>query len=374
MRLRLLALFLLSALAPALATADQPPPPGAEPPVVVLPPDEREPLKIFRIEADGLDWGVGKLNCVEAHKTTKGKGVRVANLDTGVDASHPDLKDAIADAADLKNFTSSRLGFLDKQGHGTHTIGRMLARGPNHGVAPEAALIVGKVLGDDGSGSVTWIAAGIRWADVERNADVISLSLGGPSADSYIPKAAMEAESHGVILIAAAGNEGPNPNTVGYPGGYNQFVAVGATDINNAVARFSSRGPAVFVSAPGVNIRSQYPGGQYATMSGTSMACPHVAGLAALWVAANPDVPKKERPAKFRAALQAACADLGPVGRDTAYGWGFPDAAKLVIQVAPPPKDKFPRTIEFGPGDFTPSGLEKLKRLGVEGFSFTLKP
>jgi subtilisin family serine protease len=370
MRFRLLALLLL--LAPAGLAADPPAAKEGDPPRVVLPPEERQPIKIFRVQADSLDWGVEKLNVPAAHKVTKGRGVKIAVLDTGVDPLHPDLADAFTDPDHVANFTPSRFGGIDKQGHGTHCCGRAFGRGENHGVAPEATGISVKVLGDDGSGTVDEIAKGARHANKTLGADVLSFSLGGPTADRFMPPVFAECEADGVIIIAAAGNEGPNPNTVGFPGGYTQAVCVGAKDINRAIAKFSSRGPALFVVGPGVNIRSQYPGGQYATMSGTSMATPHVAGLAALWIAAHPEIPKKERPARFREALRAACDDLGPVGRDTAFGWGAPDAAKLVVQTAPPPKE--PGVIRFDAGDFTPSGLEKLKKLGVDGFSFTLKP
>lgn len=375
MRLRLLALFLFAS-APLFAAepAPAPRPVAADPPVIGLPPDELRPHKVHRVEADsGPDWGVVLLRCPDAWAKTRGKGVKVAVLDTGADASHPDLKDAL-DADDLKNFTTSRYGATDRQGHGTHCLGSVLGRGSLAGVAPEATGIAAKVLGDDGSGSVVWIADGIRWAAKDRSADVISMSLGGAGRDSWIPAALAEAEALGAIVVAAAGNEGPAEGTVGYPGGYAQCVAVGALDINQAAARFSSRGAAVFVSGPGVNIRSTYPGGQYATMSGTSMATPHVAGLAALWVAAHPEVPKKERPAKFRAALQAACKDLGPVGRDTAYGWGFPDATKLVAAPQPPPKT--PDAVVFTLDDFSESGRQKLLKLNpkFDKLTIELKP
>jgi len=311
----------------------------AAPPVIVLPPDERAPQAVFMAAGESADWGVLKLNTLAAHKVTRGKGVRVAVLDTGGDTAHPDLSAAFAGTEDAKDFTGSRSSWKDVQGHGTHCAGRVLGRGVNHGVAPEASLVVGKVLSDAGSGSVDGIAAGIRWAAKDRGVDVISMSLGGAGRDTYIPPALAEAEALGVIVVAAAGNEGPGGNTVGYPGGYAECVCVGATDAADGIASFSSRGAALFVAAPGKDIRSQYPGGRYATMSGTSMATPHVAGLAALWIAANPQVPKRERPAAFRAALKAACKDLGPAGRDTMFGWGLPDATKLVAGGTVPPVD-----------------------------------
>lgn len=319
-------LLLLSLPGPFGFAADGPPP------VIGLPPGERVPQLLVEADAQpaGPDWGVVALKAPEAWAKTKGKGVLVAVLDTG-EPNHPDL---VIKAA--KDFTGSRTGAKDFQGHSTHCCGSIAGRGRLPGVAPEAELITGKVLDDGGSGGVDGIAAGIRWA-VDQSADVASMSLGGAGRDSYIPPALDYAEAAGVIVVAAAGNEGPGEGTVGYPGGYAKAVAIAAVDSSLAVARFSSRGPAVFVSGPGVNIRSTYLNGQYATMSGTSMATPHVAGLAALWVAAHPEIPKKERPKRFREDLIAASKDLPPTGRDTATGYGFPDATKLTAGAVPPP-------------------------------------
>lgn len=319
-------LLLLLPLAPFGYAADGPPP------VVTLPPGERVPHQLFAADAQpaGPDWGVIAVKAPEAWAKTKGKGVTVAVLDTGR-PNHPDLSVKLA-----KDFTGSRTGPDDKEGHSTHCCGSIAGRGRLPGVAPEADLIAAKVLDDGGSGGVDGIAAGIRWA-ADQGADIESLSLGGPGRDSFIPPALEYAESLGVIVIVAAGNEGPGEGTVGYPGGYSKAVAIAAVDSSLTVARFSSRGPAVFVSGPGVNIRSTYLNGQYATMSGTSMATPHVAGLAALWVAAHPEIPKKERPKRFREALIAASKDLPPTGRDTATGYGFPDATKLTDGASIPP-------------------------------------
>lgn len=304
-----------------------------EPPRIVLPPGELVPTRLIAADAltAGPDWGVVALKAPEAWVRTKGKGVTVAVLDTGA-PSHPDLK-----VKAQKDFTGSRSGSADRQGHGTHCAGSICANGKLPGVAPESTLIAGKVLDDGGSGGVDGIAAGIRWA-VDQGADVISMSLGGPARDSYIPPALDYAESKGVIVVAAAGNDGPREGTVGYPGGYPKAIAVAAVNGDLATARFSSRGPAVFVAGPGVAIKSTYLNGQYATMDGTSMATPNVAGAAVLWCAAHPEVPKADRPKRFREALIAASKDLPPVGRDTATGYGFPDAVKLTeSSTAPPP-------------------------------------
>ena len=356
-RYRFATLSLLLAGAAAIAA-------DPAPPVIVLPPGELVPQIVLAADdaaTERVDWSVTYLNAPEAWKKTKGKGTKVAVLDTGIDGEHQDLKAAIVG---VKDFTGSRSGTADVQGHGSHVAGSIGARENGWGLvgcAPECSLLVGKVLGDSGSGSVDGIAKGIDWS-VEQGADVISMSLGGPGRDSWIPPALRRAEAAGVIVIAAAGNEGPREGTVGYPGGYAECIAVGAVDRASAVAGFSSRGPAVYVAGPGVNVLSTYPGNRTATMSGTSMATPNIAGIAALWVAAHPEIAKKDRPAAFRKALQAACRDLPPVGRDSATGFGVPDAAKLVAGGTTPPAPLpepplAPVVIELKPGTVVPDGL-----------------
>lgn len=317
------------ALIPELA----PEPRAGKPPVYRVPPGELVPHAMEFCGAQAAerqDWGVKLVGAPAVWSTTKGKGVRVAVLDTGIDATHPDLRDGIAGA---KDFTGSHSGPADVQGHGTHCAGVIGARVNGFGVvgvAPECSVLAGKVLGDDGSGSTRGIADGIDWA-VSQGADVISLSLGGPDDSADIRAAVGRAVARGAIVVAAAGNDGPR-GAVGYPGGLADCVCVAAVDQGKAVASFSSRGANVYVAAPGVNVLSTYPGSRLATMSGTSMATPHVAGLAALWVAANPQVSKAGRPAAFKAALRAACDDLPPAGRDGQSGFGFPAAGRLVAK------------------------------------------
>lgn len=346
-------------------------------PIITLPRDELVPTSMCLGPASETpDWGVTHIGCPDAWKTTKGKGVTVAVLDTGADQNHRDLKGQITAG---KNFTNSSAGWADVQGHGTHCAG-VVAGAANDvglvGVAPEARLLIGKVLGDNGAGASTWIAAGIDWA-VDQGADVISMSLGGPSPDQWTKAAVQRATERGVIVVAAAGNEGPGDNTVGYPGGYPECVCVAAIDSGNRVATFSSRGPNVYVSGPGVNIRSAYPGDRFATMSGTSMATPHVAGVAALWVAAHPEIPKAERPAKFKAALAETCVDLDLPGRDRRSGFGLAQPVKLVAggtQPMPPVPPPAPGVIEvtLGKDDLTPAAWDRLQKAfpGFEGITF----
>ena len=125
-----------------------------------------------------------------------------------------------------------------------------------------------------------------------------------------------------IVLVAAAGNSGPRKDSMIYPAKYSSVIAVGATDNNDVVAKWSSRGPQLSVTAPGVNIYSTYMGGTYATMSGTSMACPHVTGTVALILWKNPTL----SPDAVRGKLQSTAVDLGPAGWDPAYGYGRIDA------------------------------------------------
>jgi subtilisin len=227
-------------------------------------------------------------------------------------------------------------------------------------VAPACSLLVGKVLGDQGNGSDVGIAEGIDWA-VSQGADVISMSLGADAPSSTIQSAVQRASSAGVIVCAAAGNSGPGEGTVGYPGGFPECVCVAATGLVDNVADFSSRGPQVFIAAPGVDLVSTYPGGRYATMSGTSMATPHVAGCAALWVSVNQSIAKKDRPDAFKTALKVTALDLPPAGRDTASGYGLVRADHLVVgKSTTPPAAPSPRGFSFTDQDLTPDARKRL--------------
>lgn len=326
---------------PLLVIAPQPTPhPEGTPPPGILPGEDAPtvmPTSSMQTANDSLDWGVSRIGAgADIWTKTKGKGIRVAVLDTGGDLAHPDLRDGIAAS---KDFTGSRSGPSDVNGHGSHCCGVIGARLDGQGlagVAPECSILVGKVLGDNGSGADAWIAAGIDWS-IAQGADVISMSLGG-SYSKVTHDAVKRAVAAGVIVVAAAGNAGPGENTFGYPGGLPESICVAATDRNDAVARFSSRGAPVYIAAPGVEILSCFPGARYAKMSGTSMATPHVAGCAALWVSLNQAIPKTDRPAKFRETLGKATKDIAPPGRDTATGYGLVILSKLLegSQVEPP--------------------------------------
>ncbi|PZF80587.1 peptidase S8/S53 subtilisin kexin sedolisin [Jiangella anatolica] len=267
-----------------------------------------------RVEAT-LDESVPQIGAPEAwEQGLDGAGSTVAVLDTGWDPAHPDLAGQVAEA---RNFTEDAdpdgQAAVDRQGHGTHVAatvaGTGAASGGTHrGVAPGADLLIGKVLGDDGSGYEDWIIAGMEWA-VEQGADVVSMSLGTDwASDGTDPMSQaldrLSAESD-TLFVVAAGNTGPGESTVGSPGAATSALTVGAVDKQDRPAAFSSRGPRLGdgavkpeVVAPGVGIVAARAAGtalgnlldeHYTSLNGTSMATPHVAGAAAILAQRHPD-------------------------------------------------------------------------------------
>ncbi|HET6988468.1 MAG TPA: S8 family serine peptidase [Kribbella sp.] len=235
-----------------------------------------------------------------------GQGVDVAVLDTGVDAGHPDLADRIADSADFVPTED----LTDYVGHGTHVASTIAGTGAasdgkEKGVAPGARLHIGKVLGTDG-GLESWILAGMEWAVRDQHAKIVNMSLGAGPTDGTDPLSQavneLSAET-GALFVIAAGNYGA-PNTVASPGAADAALTVGAVDSSDQLADFSSQGPRVDdgglkpeITAPGVDVLAALSRnaqdvdhqGSYWTLSGTSMATPHVAGAAALLAATHPD-------------------------------------------------------------------------------------
>jgi subtilisin family serine protease len=253
-----------------------------------------------------------------------GKGITIAVVDTGVDTGHPDLAGRVAGS---KDFTGA--GFADGHGHGTHVCSiaagsGAASQGKYTGVAPEATLVVARVLKSDGSGMTSDVMAGVEWV-VAQKARVINLSLGasgscdGTDALSALCDVAWE---QGVVVCVAAGNDGPSGHTVGAPGCARKVITVGASDDQDAVADFSSRGPTLDgrekpdLCLPGVGIMAARAGGTsmghpldqyYTAASGTSMATPHCAGAAALLLQARPD----RTPDQIKGMLMQTAKGLG---------------------------------------------------------------
>ncbi len=305
-------------------------------------------------------WGVDKINATAVWKKgITGRGIIVAVLDTGVDATHPDLahlpnsKDPkIIGWIDLVNGRSSP---YDDKGHGTHVCGTISGIGSNGyqtGVAPGTKLIVAKAFTND-FGNVSRTLLAFDWA-VNNNAKVISLSNGRVHSDAFTI-AINNIIAAGVIPIIAAGNKGPKLNTTICPGDEINSTTVGATNYSDIIANFSSRGPVTLkgkthikpnVCAPGVEIISTMPGGGYMAKNGTSMATPHVSGTVALMLEKNPDL----KPSQINQILENTAVDLGQAGKDNTYGAGRIDAYKAVLSSSDKilPKANFNGNITHG--------------------------
>ncbi|MEQ7009853.1 S8 family peptidase [Actinopolymorpha sp. B17G11] len=306
-----------------------------------------------------LDESAPQIGAPQAWKSGyTGKGVRVAVLDTGYDAAHPDLAGRVAAA---QTFVPGET-VVDGNGHGTHvasTVGGSGAPsgGRRKGVAPDVDLLVGKVLDDRGRGLTSQIIAGMEWA-VDNDARVVNMSLGGTASDGTDPlsQAVDELSARsGALFVTAAGNSGPEEGTVGAPGTATSALTVGAVDKQDVLAGFSSRGPrrgdgAVKpeVTAPGVDIVAARAAGtnlgrdldEYATaLSGTSMATPHVAGAAALLAQRYPDWSAAQL--KSVLASSAVPALDAPA---TAQGTGRIDVAAALAQRVHPST----ATVAFG--------------------------
>lgn len=251
----------------------------------------------------------------------EGGGTKIAVVDTGISAAHPDIVGKIAVQRDFVG--NDRVAQEEPSGHGTHAAGIATARTNNaKGIAggcPDCNLLVAKVLTDRG-GFDSDIADGIVWS-AESGAKVINLSLGGPQPSSTLKRAVDFAYNKGAVVVAAAGNSGRN--VLDYPAAYSNVIAVAATDANDRRASFSNYGSYVDVAAPGVNILSTVPGG-YKYYSGTSFASPHVAALAGLLASQG------RSKTEIRLRILSTAKDLGAAGRDPYYGAGRIDAARAV--------------------------------------------
>jgi subtilisin len=277
-----------------------------------------------KVEGQSIPWSHQTLNVPDRPQTSfTGKGVKIAIVDTGVSTNHPDLLVRGGDCV-LEETGACDQSYEDIDGHGTHVAGIIAALDNDIGVvgiAPEAEIYAVKSLGNDGTGTSTTIMSGINWA-IENKVDIINLSLTTPYEDFGIKSMVDKAVKNGIMVIAAAGNVGTftgNSNTVQYPAKYANVIAVAATNRLNQRISTSSTGEEVDFAAPGDAIYSTAPGGGYATMRGTSMAAPHVTGLAALYMEKYPEATS----AVIRKLLESNAKDIGEPGRDTFYGVGL---------------------------------------------------
>jgi subtilisin family serine protease len=307
-----------------------------------------------------IPWGVAKIGAPEAGALIDDAfeaTIDVAVLDTGIDFDHPDLEANIAWAFDeIKDSTNPR-DYNDRNGHGTHVAGTIAALDNDIGVlgvAPWIDIYAIKVLDNSGSGTWQDVADGILRAaagpdgavGTDDDAEVISLSLGGACGSSQSPSdllqnAVQTAYAAGVVIVAAAGNGGdgdPNTNEVCYPAKYPEVIAVAATAADDTTPSWSSEGSEVEVAAPGVQILSTYANGRYETLSGTSMATPHVSGTVALILAMAAQQGVVLAVGTFgdtgtdtvRGILHTTAVDIETAGLDNFSGYGRIDALAAV--------------------------------------------
>jgi subtilisin family serine protease len=277
---------------------------------------------------DPAQYALGKLRLAEAHGITKGDRILVAVIDSGIDASHPELAGVIADSLDTVDGGEPHT-------HGTGIAGTIAAHSRLMGVAPRAKVLAVRAFDPSGSGAqgTTFsILKGLEWS-VGKGARVINMSFAGPK-DPALGRAMSAAHKKGVALIAAAGNAGPKSPAL-YPAADPNVIAVSATDAEDKLFPDSNRGNHVAVSAPGVDILVPSPGAAYQVTSGTSFAAAHISGIAALVLERDPGL----SPDGLRRVLLSTARDLGPKGRDKDFGVGLADAYRAVISAEGKPGD-----------------------------------
>jgi len=321
---------------------------------------------VTAVELDGLvyavdaelenAWGVKRISSGTVHDGgNEGTGVKIGIIDSGVDRGHQDLNDVYAGGYD---FVQDDADPDDVYGHGTHVAGTACAEDNDLGVvgvAPGCALYSLRVLNDSGSGSWSATIAAMDWAVLNR-LQVVNLSLGSSQDPGSTVKAAFDnAEAKGLVIVAAGGNSGTpsgKGNNVIYPAKYASVIAVAATDKNDTRPSWSSTGEEIELAAPGVSVLSSWNDGDsphnpqpfildgdwYKEGSGTSMASPHVAGAAALVIAAGvTDSNGNGRiNDEVRAILNSTADDIGAVGKDTHYGYGLVNVAAAIASLVPP--------------------------------------
>lgn len=272
-------------------------------------------------------WGLDDATIEDVYHCSTGAGITVAVIDTGVQANHPDLAGRVVAGPAYLNGGPEVPGGggVDPEGHGTHVAGTIAAVRHNGigiaGVAPGATILGIRSLDANGNGLSTDVARGINYA-VDEGVDVINLSLGSPARSGAIRTAVDRAWDEGIVVIAAAGNT-PACSNPCWPGAEPNTIAVAAHNSSRQTAGFSVNGSWLDVSAPGVGIVSTYPfGSGYASSNGTSMAAPHVAGLAALMVATDSSL----TPEQIRGAIRRGAIDIGSPGFDNQSGFGAVDA------------------------------------------------
>lgn len=278
-----------------------------------------------------IPWGINRIGSrlVNAVGNT-GKGVKIGILDTGIDYTHPDLSRNYKGGY---NFIDNNTDAKDFNGHGTHVAGTIAAEDNDIGVvgvSPDASIYSVRVLDFAATGTASDITAGLEWC-LDNNMQIVNMSLGTCEDSISVARAADTLYDNGILLIAAAGNNGNGQGTgdnIDNPAKYYSVIAVGATDINDDRASFSSTGPKIELSAPGKDIYSTMPGNKYASMSGTSMASPHVTGVGALIKSAYPGMTNVQLRIRMQIAAQNLAKNIFEA--KSWFGYGLVDAVRSV--------------------------------------------
>jgi subtilisin family serine protease len=265
-----------------------------------------------------VDWGVEAAGIPALWQHTQGAGVRIAVIDSGC-AEHY----ALRAVKDKRNFSTDDAAD-DLVGHGTHVTGIICAdQAPCRGIAQQSEVHSLKVLNKKGRCSAESVADALDYA-TSIGVDLVCMSLGSTTPSITLHSAIQRANAEGIIIVAAAGNDGGHVN---FPAAHAEVLAIGAVDDAGNVCPFSSQGDEIVCAAPGQDIQSTWLAGGYATVSGTSMAAPFVVGVLALYIST---LGRRATPQEVLLALEATARDAGPPGKDKQYGWGLIDAHKLV--------------------------------------------
>jgi len=235
-----------------------------------------------------IPWGLKAIQAPKLWPKTKGQGVRIGIVDTGVDYTHPDISSSLQRGVNLLNYRQLP---IDDNGHGTHIAGTLVSSNAStgiRGVAPQASLFPVKAFDRDGAAYVSDIIQAIHWC-MSNRMDIINMSFGMSSYSPALHNAVKSAYAQEIVIVASAGNQGKR-KLIDYPARFPQTVAVGATNKANHIAAFSNQGGYVDVYAPGEGIYSTWLHGQYNELSGTSMATAHVSGVIALLLTKKPNL------------------------------------------------------------------------------------